>query len=148
MGSSSILNERAVECTDARTATVAAAAQLPPKAKSDPLTASLRAFAANFLAEYRKDSVTSQAATLAVAAPAAPDAAVSSATGPVAKAIEPARSRQPESVLPLAGAPPLGNLPRRAAADPVPSTRKSDFAEDLFADVMALTDEERIALFT
>jgi hypothetical protein len=48
--------------------------------------------------------------------------------------------------LPLAVAPPLGDLPQRPA--PVPSTQKSDLAEDLFADVMALTDEERIALFT
>jgi hypothetical protein len=29
-----------------------------------------------------------------------------------------------------------------------PSTRKSDLAEDLFADVTGLPDEERIALFT
>jgi hypothetical protein len=50
--------------------------------------------------------------------------------------------------LPPAVAPSLGDLPRRAAADPAPSTRKPDFAEDLLADVMALTDEERIALFT
>src|SRR5262249_2487485 len=94
-GSFSILGERAVARADARTATVATAASPPPEAESEPLTASLRAFAANFLAEYRKDSASQQAATL-VTAPAALSAAASPAAAPAAIAIEPKRSRQPE----------------------------------------------------
>lgn len=93
-----------------------------------------------YATEYRKDSVVPQAKRLAAAVPAPLNTAISPASAPAPIAIEPLH------VLPLAVAPPLGNLPQRPA--PVPSARKSDLAEDLFADVMALTDEERIALFT
>jgi hypothetical protein len=60
-GSFSILAERVAEPADLHAVTVAVAA---PPVESDPLTAGLRAFAANFLAEYRKDfrSPASQAA--------------------------------------------------------------------------------------
>jgi hypothetical protein len=56
-------------------------------------------------------------------------------------------------VLPLAAAPKLADLPQRPVPEPQPTPapaprRKADIAENLFADVMALTDEERIALFT
>jgi hypothetical protein len=41
-------------------------------------------------------------------------------------------------------------MPPRSAPEPTAaaSRRKTDIAEDLFADVMALSEEERIALFT
>jgi hypothetical protein len=142
-GSFSILAGRVAEPADLHAVTVAVAA---PPVESDPLTAGLRAFAANFLAEYRRDSVVPLASGL-------PRLFQRRLTPP---------SRRPPRLLPWRSNPcvalsqrsscrsrtrhPLGDLPQGPA--PVPSTRKSDLAEDLFADVMALTGEERIALFT
>jgi hypothetical protein len=51
--------------------------------------------------------------------------------------------------LPLAAAPQLGDPPQRPVGEPPASPRPStDIAEYLFADVMALSEEERLALFT
>jgi hypothetical protein len=51
--------------------------------------------------------------------------------------------------LPLAAAPQLGDAPQRPVGEPPASARpRADFAEYLFADVMALSEEERLALFT
>ena len=147
-GSFSILSGRTVEPSHAISPFDAA----PPPAETDPLTAGLRAFAANLMAESRKQATASQDNSVAVAAPAPPATPARTSNSPVCapapSAIAPRQSRQPENVLPLAVAPPLGDLPQRPALESAPSTRKSDVTEDLFTDVMALTDEERIALFT
>jgi chemotaxis regulatin CheY-phosphate phosphatase CheZ len=124
--------------------------------EADAAVADLRAFAADLMAEFRGDPEDPQDALPAptpATPPAAPAAITPEATpvitAPVAAEEPP--SRQDDSVLPLAAAPPLGEpLPApEPALEPVPEPpRKPDIAEDLFADVMALTDEERIALFT
>ena len=150
-GSFSILAARTVEPEDPHT--LAASVAAAPLIEPDPLVAGLRAFAANLAAEYRKDSTVPQGEPLAVATTAPPpvmpaDITSSPVAAPAPSAIAAPPSRRPEIVLPLAVAPPLGDLPQRPAPEPVPTTRKSDIAEDLFANVMALTDEERIALFT
>ena len=145
-GSFSILSGRTVEpevpCA------ISAFDAAPNPAEMDPLTAGLRAFAANLMAESRKPATASHDNSVALAAPAPP--ATPAHTSPVCapSAIEPRQGRQPENVLPLAVAPPLGDLAQRPALESAPSTRKSDITEDLFTDVMALTNEERIALFT
>jgi chemotaxis protein CheZ len=170
-GSYSILSGRAVEPEEPQTAEVPVAAALPVVAaapmlpaaptaatspiEQDPVVANLRAFAANLMAEFGRDP-----AAPATRTDAPPDTAI---TPPVARAdiapatgalaapppvtVEPPPVRQDELVLPRAAAPKLGDTPQRPAPEPAPR-RKSDIAENLFADVMALTDEERIALFT
>jgi hypothetical protein len=51
--------------------------------------------------------------------------------------------------LPLAAAPQLADPPQRpVAAPPAPARASTDIAEYLLADVMALSEEERLALFT
>ncbi len=130
----------------------------PSHIELDPLAVGLRAFAANLMSEYRKGAVASEnyLRTTGVQAPTA-----TPLPAPVPVATKPTCSAQPEIVLPLAVAPPLGSLPQRPTPPPsmdpaAPPSRaaerkeagKSDIVEDLFADVMALTDEERIALFT
>ncbi len=83
-------------------------------------------------------------------------------TGIPAPAVEPIASAVPDDVqeptrasdardhaLPLTASPHLADLPPLAAMPPpAASMRKTDIAAHLFADVMALSDEERIALFT
>ena len=151
-GSFSILTGRTTEPHDTQTVTASVAA--PPPIESDRLAAGLRAFAASLMAEYHKDSAVLQSEPLADAVAAPPsstptDVATLPVTAPAHIAAKAPPGRQPEIVLPLAVAPPLGDPPQRPAPEPVPSTRrKSDLAEDLFADVMALSDDERIALFT
>ncbi len=94
------------------------------------------------------------------AADAAPAAAMSISGIPVAAVSAPAKSGgagRPEAkpdprelLLPLAASPRFADL----AAAPATmtkagaTTRKTDISADLFADVMALSEEERIALFT
>jgi hypothetical protein len=86
--------------------------------------------------------------------PAVPaEIAAATKTSPIAApspvAAEQSRMHTDEAALPLTAAPQLGDLPQRPAPEPQPSPRrKADIAENLFADVMALTEEERIALFT
>jgi chemotaxis protein CheZ len=89
----------------------------------------------------------------APAAEAAPVVAAPAST--VSKEPSPREDDRPQGdvVLPLAAAPKLADLPQRPVPEPQPTPapaprRKADIAENLFADVMALTDEERIALFT
>jgi chemotaxis protein CheZ len=115
----------------------------PPAVNPDPLVAGLRAFAANLMSEYGKiPSVPDgkpPSVTVAAARPTAPAATTVATAAP---------DPRTEFALPLTVAPSLGDLPQRPAPKPTPPLRKSDISEDLFADVMALTDEERIALFT
>jgi hypothetical protein len=57
--------------------------------------------------------------------------------------------REGEADLPLASAPQLGVPPQRPVGEAQAAARpSSDIAEYLFADVMALSEEERLALFT
>jgi hypothetical protein len=57
--------------------------------------------------------------------------------------------RTGEADLPLAAAPQLGDPPQRPVGEAEASARPStDIAEYLLADVMALSEEERLALFT
>ncbi len=133
--------------------------EFDPLAETDPLAAGLRAFAASLMAEYGKGAAASEdnPRTAGLRAPAA----MPPLPAPVPVPAKPTRNMEPEIVLPLAAAPPLGSVPQRPAqllpTPPAsPSARpaerregeKSDIAEDLFADVMGLSDEERIALFT
>src|SRR5262249_42295502 len=50
--------------------------------------------------------------------------------------------------LPLAAAPQLGDAPQQPVKPPASARASTDIAEHLFADVMALSEEERLALFT
>ncbi len=102
----------------------------------------LLVFASDFAAEFHKN----------VATPAGAEPT----PVPTTTACEPVREppSQPETILPLAAAPRLADMTQdpaqhRAPVAPAAAPRRaSDLAEDLFADVMALTEEERIALFT
>jgi hypothetical protein len=114
-----------------------------PEVNPDPLVAGLRAFAANLMAEYGRKPSAPEDKLLAGAAAAMPPAAPTATAAATA-----VPSRHTEFALPLTVAPPLGDPPQRPAPEPAPPSRKSDISEALFADVMALTDEERIALFT
>jgi hypothetical protein len=137
--------------------TVAAPDATPLPFEPDAIVADLRAFAADLMAEFRGDpegpqDMQSAAAERPSAAPAdvAPETS-SVVAAPVA--IAPPPHRQDEIVLPLAAAPPLADPPQLPAPEPASepasvAPRKTDIAEHLFADVMALTEEERIALFT
>jgi chemotaxis protein CheZ len=137
--------------------TVAAPDATPPPFEPDAIVADLRAFAADLMAEFRGDPDDPQDMQSAAAErpPAAP-VDVTPEMSPVVAApvaIEQPPHRQDEIVLPLAAAPPLADPPQlpapEPASEPAPvAPRKTDIAEHLFADVMALTEEERIALFT
>lgn len=81
-------------------------------------------------------------APVAMPAMAAPPSAVLTPSVAVTPAPLPER---PDHVLPLTPAPRLADLPFATIAPP---PRATDIAADLFADVMALSEEERIALFT
>jgi hypothetical protein len=138
------------------TATEASPEEAPaarPDVELEPVVANLRAFAASFTTEHRRDHDVPQAEAAATTetapAPAAPpDTAVTTQAASVAApAIVETATHTDEVTLPLTTAPPLGELPQRPAPEPA-SRRKADIAENLFADVMALTEEERIALFT
>ena len=134
------------------------ATELKPVVEPEPIIANLRAFAASFAAERVKEPDGPEAAPVvvpeAVPVPAAPpEIAAATKTSPIAApspvAAEQSRMHTDEAALPLTAAPQLGDLPQRPAPEPQPSPRrKADIAENLFADVMALTEEERIALFT
>jgi hypothetical protein len=84
--------------------------------------------------------------------PATPSVAVETTKPPAAAPIAVAGEDdiQDDADLLLTVAPRLGDMPQRSAPEPAAaaSRRKTDIAEDLFADVMALSEEERIALFT
>jgi chemotaxis regulatin CheY-phosphate phosphatase CheZ len=129
-----------------------------PVVEPEPIIANLRAFAASFAAERRQEPDGPEAAPVVVpqtaSVPAVP-AEIAAATktsliaAPSPVAAEQSRMHTDEAALPLTAAPQLGDLPQRPAPEPQPSPRrKADIAENLFADVMALTEEERIALFT
>jgi chemotaxis protein CheZ len=120
----------------------------------EPIIANLRAFAASFAAERVKEPDGPDAAPVVVPVPAAPPEIAAATKAPPVAAPSPAAVERPpivtdETALPLTAAPQLGDLPQRLAPGPPPSPRrKADIADDLFADVMALTEEERVALFT
>jgi chemotaxis protein CheZ len=152
-GSFSIVAGRAAEPEQAQSA--AAPDAPPPPVEPASVVADLRAFAANLVAEYRKEPaappnaspavVTTPTAVADITPAVEPSPAPLSAPAPVA--IEEPPVRHGEIVLPLTAAPQLGDLPQRPEPAPAPR-RKVDIAENLFVDVMALTEEERIALFT
>jgi len=142
-GSFSILPGRAAQPQGRQVAKAPIPA--PSGMNPDPLVAGLRAFAANLMAEYGKNPSVPEGKPPSVTIVAAPPA------GPVASTptfVAVAPKRPTEFALPLTVAPSLGDLPQRPAPEPTAPSRESDISEDLFADVMALTDEERIALFT
>jgi hypothetical protein len=137
-------------------AEIAPVTETRPNIEPEAVVANLRAFAVNFATEHRDDRDGREAITPAMTetapVPAVPPDSAPATEEPVAApvpvAVETA-TRADEVTLPLTTAPALGELPQRQAPEPVPaSRRKADIAENLFADVMALTEEERIALFT
>lgn len=120
-------------------------AELEPRPEA--IIADLRAFASDMAAEFGNDA----------ASPADVEPAALPVPGAIAPAIEPPPVavepvRQDKDALLLAAAPHLADLVQYPAQQPVLAAttpgRASDIAEDLFADVMALTAEERVALFT
>jgi hypothetical protein len=56
--------------------------------------------------------------------------------------------REVEGDLPIAAAPQLGDAPQQPVKAAASARASTDIAEYLFADVMALSEEERLALFT
>jgi hypothetical protein len=116
-----------------------------PEPRPEAVIADLRAFASDMAAEFSQDAASpADTEPPALPVPAAPP------IEPPPVALDTAADG--ENVLPLAAAPQLADLvqypaPQPAAAAATPG-RANDIAEDLFADVMALTAEERIALFT
>jgi hypothetical protein len=117
----------------------------PPMVEPEPIIANLRAFAASFavVAIPEAAPAPTELREIAAATKAPPLAA------PSAAVVEQPPIVTDKTALPLTAAPQLGDLPQHPAPEPQPSPRrKADIAEDLFADVMVLTEEERIALFT
>jgi hypothetical protein len=117
----------------------------PPMVEPEPIIANLRAFAASFavVAIPEAAPAPTELPEIAAATKAPPLAA------PSAAVVEQPPIVTDKTALLLTAAPRLGDLPQHPAPEPQPSPRRTaDIAEDLFADVMALTDEERIALFT
>jgi hypothetical protein len=141
----------------------------------EAIVADLRAFAADLVAEYRKDAAPT--VTRPTPAPPAVELAPAPLEAPSRTQVSADRHRavrldsvhrdfanqesasqapagqapagqapagQHEPSLPLAAAPQLADMPHRTE----PPRREVDITQDLFADVMALSEEERIALFT
>jgi hypothetical protein len=107
-----------------------AASESPPG--PDSVSADIRAFTSDLAAECETDG--------------APAAAASAAPAAAAMASPDEMHETGEADLPLAAAPALGDMAQRPTPEAPP--RKIDITESLFADVMALSAEERIALFT
>jgi chemotaxis protein CheZ len=129
---------------DGEAATAETADATPPPAADSPPAAE-PASTAPALAVAAPDD---NAAAFACNAPAAEASPLPAPAAADALESPPATD---EIVLPPAAAPKLGDLPQQPAPGPEPAPappRKADIVENLFADVMALTDEERIALFT
>jgi len=152
-GSFSLVAEVAAEPQRPGAIPPPAAAEPPGKSSGEPdsVIADLRAFASDLVAEFRNDAAPPADAPPAALPPAVP-AAAAPAIEPPPIAAEPAP--QADAALPLAPAPQLAGMTQHPAqhpaAEPGAATprRASDIAEDRFADVMMLTEEERIALFT
>jgi len=150
------------EAAPTTTPEIAPAAEAPreaaPSLEPEPIIANLRAFAASFTVERRKEPDGPETAPVAMPetapVPAAPPETATTTKAPPIATPSPIAVEQPpmhtdEAALPLTAAPQFGDLPQRPAPEPPPSPRrKADIAENLFADVMALTEEERMALFT
>jgi hypothetical protein len=121
----------------------------PPPLEPESTAADVRAFALDLAAE-RTD--VAPAASSPISQPSA-----TLSVDVEAKGISPASVtagdddifRTGEADLPCAAAPQLGDPPQRPVGETAASARPStDIAEYLLADVMALSEEERLALFT
>jgi hypothetical protein len=129
-------------------------AESKPSVEPDSTAGDIRAFAWDLAADDRMDDAPLSVAQTSPASvpPATPSVAVETTKPPAAAPIAVAGEDdiQDDADLLLTVAPRLGDMPQRSAPEPAAaaSRRKTDIAEDLFADVMALSEEERIALFT
>jgi hypothetical protein len=139
-GSFSILPARAAEVPD-----LIPPPPLPPPLETDSTASDVRAFALELAAETEADGPRSAQSPVAAQPPTPSVVNETSGTAPAAAAAnDDDIFRQGEADLPLAEAPQLGEPP------PVPAAARvsADIAEHLLADVMALSEEERVALFT
>jgi chemotaxis protein CheZ len=127
--------------------TLVEAAPVEAAEAADPVEAALA------LAAVAADEVTASVeAADPIETTSAPAAAIApvEVTAPVDAAFrQQASAETPEAApAPLAPQSPATPTPRQAAEMPKAEIAKVDIAIDLFADVMALSEEERIALFT
>jgi hypothetical protein len=139
-GSFSIMSARAAEPTGP-------IPRLALPLEKEPTAADVRAFASDLAAGADAPPAAPSSTAQPPAMSAVAETNATSRAAPIASTGDDDIFREGEEDLPLSAAPQLGDPPQRPVGESsvCPST---DIAEYLLADVMALSEEERLALFT